>query len=111
MRQILLSGSPGPPPQAKSSPRKPIFPIHCRLNLDHSFLPFTPNEVKKALENGGSSTALSPDVLFVIQLPFAHACILDIWKHAITVPLPEPVKPKDKGPLTSLSLSPFLLPN
>ena len=86
-------------------------------------MPFTPGQVKEAIENSGSSTALSPDGLTVLQLKhlgplglrylcrlfnlsFTHARIPDIWKHAIIVPLLKPGKLKEQGDNAIHILSP-----
>ena len=51
-----------------SSSRALIRQIRNRHRLDHNSMPFTPEQVKEALEESGSSTALIPDVLTVLQL-------------------------------------------
>ena len=105
--------------------RRLIRQLRCKHRLDHSSTPFTPGQVKEAIENSGSSTALSPDGLTVLQLKhlgplglrylcrlfnlsFTHARIPDIWKHAIIVPLLKPGKPKEQG--TSYQPISFLCP-
>ena len=91
-----------------------IRQLRNRHSLDHDSMPFTPEQVRKTLDISGSSTALSPDGLTVLQLKhlgplglrylcrvfnlsYAHARIPDIWKHAIIMPLLKPDKPKEQG--------------
>ena len=94
--------------------RKLLRQLHRQHKLNHSHMPFTLNQVREVLKSSGSSTALSPDGLSVLQLKnlgpidlrylcklfnlsFAHARIPDIWKHAIIVPLHKPGKPKEQS--------------
>ena len=112
-RFVIQFTRPSPLKHSRAT-RTLIRQIRHRHRLDHSSMPFTPDLVRKALENSGSSTALSPDALSVLQLKhlgplglrylcrlfnlsYAHARIPDIWKHAIIVPLLKPGKPKEQG--------------
>ena len=102
------------PHRQNPASRALIRQIRNKHRLDHSSMPFTPEQVKEALKESGSSTALSPDGLTVLQLKhlgplglrylcrlfnlsYAHARIPDIWKHAIIVPLLKTGKPKEQG--------------
>ena len=102
------------PHRHNRSTRQLIRQLHHRHRLDHSSMPFTPGHVRDVLENSGSSTALSPDDLSVLQLKhlgplglrylcrllnlsYAQARIPNIWKHALIVPLLKPGKPKEQG--------------
>ena len=94
--------------------RRILRKIRKKHKLNHNASPFTPDQVRRALEDSGNSTALSPDKLTVHQLKhmgpigvrylcrvfnlsYAHGRIPEIWKHANVIPLLKPGKPKEMG--------------
>ena len=58
------------PTPHRQNPRTRVLlrQLRQRHKLDHSSMTFTPGQVREALESSGSSTALSPDGLSVLQL-------------------------------------------
>ena len=102
------------PHRQNPATRRVLRQIRKKHKLDHSAMPFTPNQVQEAIKASGNSTALSPDGLTVHQLKhlgplglrylcrifnlsFAHGRLPDIWKRAIILPLLKPGKPKEQG--------------
>ena len=87
--------------------RKTIRKLRSNHPLNHQLAPFTPSQVRGAIQISGNSTAPSPDGLTIhhlkhlgplgirflckiFNLSYAQARFPDIWMRAITTPLLKP---------------------
>ena len=103
-----------PPPSSRKETRKIIRDLEKKHPLDHSFRPFSSDEVTAAIQASKNSTAVGPDGLSpwhykhigpraiqyltdTFNLSVANAEIPVIWKTARIIPVLKPGKPADKG--------------